>query len=117
MTKASSSVHPAAGVAEDPLLAANEASASDIGPTAEAVTTEKPESELIPAVTDIQSSEIRPVAFLSNRITAATYRDALMYRNKVMVSNYILKNVLLWTIIIDRFTLEVKKRSSLQIYF
>ncbi|CAG9530857.1 unnamed protein product [Cercopithifilaria johnstoni] len=82
--KTSSPVHPIAGIAGDPLLTASETSASDLSSTAEAVITEQPENELIPAVTDLQSSAVRPVAFLPNRVTAATYQDAVMYRNKVM---------------------------------
>ncbi|KAL3998087.1 Sin3 co-repressor family protein [Acanthocheilonema viteae] len=84
MTKASSPIQPVAGIAGDPLLAASEASASDLSSTTEPVVTEHQESELAPTVTDLQSNEVRPVAFLSNRVTAATYQDAVMYRNKVM---------------------------------
>lgn len=89
MTKASSPVDPLAGVTGDPLLATSEASASDLCSATEPVMAEQPESELTPAATDPQSSEIRPIAFLSSRITTATYQDAVMYRNKVMVSNHV----------------------------
>uniref|UniRef100_A0A5S6PJP6 HDAC_interact domain-containing protein n=1 Tax=Brugia malayi TaxID=6279 RepID=A0A5S6PJP6_BRUMA len=42
------------------------------------------ENELTPVATDPQCSEIRSTTFLSNRVTTATYQDAIMYRNKVM---------------------------------
>uniref|UniRef100_A0A0R3RJ47 HDAC_interact domain-containing protein n=1 Tax=Elaeophora elaphi TaxID=1147741 RepID=A0A0R3RJ47_9BILA len=80
----SSPVEPITGIAGDPLSAVSEASASDLSSAAELAMAERPESELTPTATDPQSSEVRPLAFLSNRVTAATYQDAVMYRNKVM---------------------------------
>ncbi|EFO25910.1 hypothetical protein LOAG_02581 [Loa loa] len=83
MTRAISSVEPLADVNEEPLLAASEASASDLGLTTEPIMTEQRESELTLTATDPQPSTVRPIAFLS-RVTTATYQGAVMYRNKVM---------------------------------
>ncbi|KAM3721596.1 Paired amphipathic helix protein Sin3a [Dirofilaria immitis] len=83
-TKASSPVHSLVGVARDLLSTSSEASVSDLVSTVEPIMTEQSESELTPKTTDSQSSEIRPIAFLSNRITTSTYKDVVMYRNKIM---------------------------------
>nr|CTP81770.1 BMA-SIN-3 [Brugia malayi] len=82
VTKASLPVEPVADITGDPLLAASEASASV--PELEPVMTGQQENELTPVATDPQCSEIRSTTFLSNRVTTATYQDAIMYRNKVM---------------------------------
>lgn len=91
VTNTSSPVHPVVDIARDPLSAATEASASDPSPRAEPVIS--PENQLTSTVVDLQSSEVRPIGLLSNRVAVATYQDAVLYRNKVMVSNYILKKI------------------------
>ncbi|VDK65189.1 unnamed protein product [Onchocerca ochengi] len=82
--KSSSPIQSLVGVTGDLLSTASEASVSDLVPTAEPIATEQSGSEFTPKATNSQPSEVRPMDFLSDRISTATYQDAVMYRNKIM---------------------------------
>uniref|UniRef100_A0A915PT96 Histone deacetylase interacting domain-containing protein n=1 Tax=Setaria digitata TaxID=48799 RepID=A0A915PT96_9BILA len=83
-SKTSKASSPVQLVTGDQLFIRDQASVSNLVPSAEPVMTEQLESELTAASTDPTASEIRPTNSLSNRVSTATYQDAVMYRNKVM---------------------------------